>query len=92
MDGNHRLNSAIHLGLKYISVAWLHYDDQRVIVMRLYNGRPYPLYLLDHGARCGVLLPFKKAGQRFDTLLPDVNVPLATLRRYQELFRDRYPL
>jgi len=89
MDGNHRLNAARYLELKYIPVVRLHYDDPRVSVLRWDNDQPYPLEQVNHEARRGALLPFKTTRHRFNPLLPDVNVALDILKRSSGLICSR---
>ncbi len=84
MDGNHRLNVARYLGLKYLPVVRLSYEDPRVSVLRWDNDKPYPLDQIDHRVKSGLLLPFKTTRHRFDPLLPVVEIPLDVLRTRQE--------
>lgn len=80
MDGNHRLNVARHLGLRYLPVIRLRYDDPRVSVLRWDSGKPYPVSQLRSEIQSSLLLPFKTTKHLFNPLLPDVRVSLDKLR------------
>ncbi|WP_336750066.1 ParB N-terminal domain-containing protein [Pantoea vagans] len=92
MDGNHRLNAAKYLGLKYVPVVRLSYNDPRVSVLRWDNDQPYPLDQVEREAQRGLMLPYKTTRHRFIPLLPHVSVPLDALRRHRMLSCGRYPL
>ncbi|PHM22207.1 transcriptional regulator [Xenorhabdus ehlersii] len=79
MDGNHRLNVAYRLGLLFIPVVRLKYNDHRV---KVYNWENDKLYCIDNLSReieSKKILPYKTTRHLFEPLLPDVNFNLNTL-------------
>ncbi|GAA3592175.1 hypothetical protein GCM10023078_19790 [Gibbsiella greigii] len=80
MDGNHRLSVARYLGLTYLPVVRLHYDDPRVRVLRWDNCEPYPMHQLRCEIQSSILLPFKTTKHLFNPLLPDIRMVLDELR------------
>ncbi len=79
MDGNHRLNAARSLRLKYVPVVKLHYEDLRVSIFWWGTDRPYPLDKIRYEASHVALLSFKTTRHIFSPLLPKVNILLSTL-------------
>ncbi len=79
MDGNHRLNVAKKLGLKYLPIVRLHYDDPRVNVLCWDNGKKYSMNQLQIDINSGILLPYKTTKHIFTPQLPKVSIPLNAL-------------
>jgi hypothetical protein len=80
MDGNHRLQAALKLGLRHLPCVELDYADSRVEVKHWQTGQTYAATheLADVVAKHGPL-PFKTTRHRFDPPLPQTRIPLTML-------------
>lgn len=80
MDGNHRTQAALRLGLRFLPCVPLDYGDTRVSVTHWDTGEPFSVErirtrLLDRQ----VLFPYKTTRHRFAPELPRIEIPLAVL-------------
>ncbi|MFG6455775.1 transcriptional regulator [Roseateles sp. BYS96W] len=83
MDGNHRLQVAQLLGLRYLPCVPLRYDDPRVSVACWRTGQPFELRQIFQVVEQQVLLPFKTTRHHFAPGLPRTEIPLDLLMAWQ---------
>lgn len=79
MDGNHRLNAALQLGLKRVPCIQLDYADPRVCVRHWQTGQAFEVSRIYSTIARGETLPYKTTRHLFDPALPVVAIPLRFL-------------
>lgn len=79
MDGNHRFNAALQLGLKRIPCIQLDYADPRVCVRHWQTGKAFEVARIFSTIARGELFPYKTTRHAFDPALPVVAIPLERL-------------
>lgn len=79
MDGNHRLNAALQLGLKRVPCIQLDYADPRVRVRHWQTGKAFEVERIFTTIGRGELFPYKTTRHAFDPALPVVAIPLDCL-------------
>lgn len=79
MDGNHRLQAARVLGLRWMPCVPLIYDDRRVAVRCWRSNDPFDVERVMALALQHELLPFKTTRHSFDPPLPHSHIPIALL-------------
>lgn len=66
MDGHHRYNVALMLGLKRVPCLCLSYDDPNLSVVAWNGGQPYEVFKILNAAQTGDLLDFKTTKHVFE--------------------------
>lgn len=79
MDGNHRFNAALQLGLKRVPCIQLDYTDPRVCVRHWQTGQAFEVAQIFTTIARGELFPYKTTRHAFDPALPRVAIPLERL-------------
>ncbi|WP_248804395.1 ParB N-terminal domain-containing protein [Pseudomonas sp. MWU13-2100] len=79
MDGNHRLNAALQLGLKRVPCIELDYADPRVCVRHWQTGQAFEVERIFTTLARGEMFPYKTTRHAFDPALPVVAIPLDNL-------------
>lgn len=79
MDGNHRLNAALQLGLKRVPCIQLDYTDPRVRVRYWQTGQVFEVAQIFTTIARGEIFPYKTTRHAFDPALPVVAIPLERL-------------
>ncbi|MGF6400880.1 hypothetical protein ABH905_004546 [Pseudomonas frederiksbergensis] len=79
MDGNHRLNAALQLGLKRVPCIQLDYADPRVCVRHWQTGQAFEVARIFTTIARGEIFPYKTTRHAFDPALPVVAIPLDCL-------------
>ncbi|ROM87511.1 transcriptional regulator [Pseudomonas brassicacearum] len=79
MDGNHRLNAALQLGLKRVPCIQLDYADPRVRVRHWQTGQAFEVARIFTTIERGELFPYKTTRHAFDPALPVIAIPLERL-------------
>ena len=79
MDGNHRLNAALQLGLKRVPCILLDYADPRVCVRHWRTGQAFEVARIFNTIARGELFAYKTTRHAFDPALPVVAIPLEQL-------------
>jgi len=79
MDGNHRLNAALQLGLKRVPCIELDYADPRVRVRHWQTGQAFEVTRIFTTIARGEIFPYKTTRHAFDPALPVVAIPLDNL-------------
>jgi hypothetical protein len=80
MDGNHRLNVALQLGLKRVPCIQLDYADPRVRVRHWQTGLAFEVARIFTTIARGEIFPYKTTRHAFDPPLPLIAIPLSSLR------------
>jgi hypothetical protein len=79
MDGNHRLNAAMELGLKRVPCIQLEYGDPRVCVRHWRTGYHFEVAHIFRTIAQGEIFPYKTTRHEFNPALPVISVPLGAL-------------
>lgn len=79
MDGNHRFNAALQLGLKRVPCIQLDYTDPRVCVRHWQTGQAFEVAQIFTTIARGELFPYKTTRHAFAPALPRVAIPLERL-------------
>lgn len=80
MDGNHRFQSALELGLTRLPVILLSYDQPCVAVFfQRHSDTKFPLEEIQNVIKSGTKLPYKTTRHVFNPSLPKINLPLSLL-------------
>jgi len=79
MDGNHRLNAALQLGLKRVPCIQLDYADPRVRVRHWQTGQAFEVARIFTTIERGELFPYKTTRHAFYPALPVIAIPLERL-------------
>ena len=79
MDGNHRFNAALQLGLKRVPCIQLDYTDPRVCVRHWQTGQAFEVAQIFTTIARGELFPDKTTRHAFAPALPRVAIPLERL-------------
>ncbi|WP_445178400.1 transcriptional regulator [Pseudomonas sp. McL0111] len=79
MDGNHRFNAALQLGLKRVPCIQLDYTDPRVRVRHWQTGQAFEVSRIFTTIARGELFPYKTTRHAFEPALPVVAIPLDCL-------------
>ncbi|WP_417696636.1 ParB N-terminal domain-containing protein [Pseudomonas sp.] len=79
MDGNHRFNAALQLGLKRVPCIQLDYSDPRVRVRHWHSGKAFEVERIFTIIERGELFPYKTTRHVFDPALPVIAIPLERL-------------
>lgn len=79
LDGHHRFNVAIQLGLIQIPCLLVEYDDPRISVGSWRNSLFVDRQIVRH-ASTSILLPVKTSMHKFDFELPSTNFSIASLK------------
>ena len=81
MDGNHRLQAAKLLGLRYLPAILLRYDDPRVKVYFWGDNSHFDMSLIFEAVKKNVLLPQKTTRHVFTPTIQASEIPLGLLLR-----------
>lgn len=79
MDGNHRFNAALQLGLKRVPCIQLDYADPRVCVWHWRTGQAFDVARIFSTIARGEILAYKTTRHAFEPALPVVAIPLECL-------------
>ena len=79
MDGNHRFNAALQLGLKRVPCIQLDYADPRVCVWHWRTGQAFDVARILSTIARGEILAYKTTRHAFEPALPVVAIPLECL-------------
>ena len=79
MDGNHRFNAALQLGLKRVPCIQLDYADPRVCVWHWRTGQASDVARIFSTIARGEILAYKTTRHAFEPALPVVAIPLECL-------------
>lgn len=79
MDGNHRFNAALQLGLKRVPCIQLDYADPRVCVWHWRTGQAFDVARIFSTIARGEILAYKTTRHAFEAALPVVAIPLECL-------------
>lgn len=79
MDGNHRYNAALQLGLKRVPCIQLDYTDPRVRVRHWQTGQAFDVARIFITIARGEMFAYKTTRHAFDPALPVVAIPLERL-------------
>lgn len=79
MDGNHRLNAALQLGLCRVPCIQLDYTDPRVCVRHWRTGHAFEVARIFNTIARGEIFPYKTTRHVFDPALPVIAIPLDRL-------------
>ncbi|CAD5200968.1 ParB N-terminal domain-containing protein [Pseudomonas sp. FEN] len=79
MDGNHRFNAALQLGLKRVPCIELDYADPRVCVRHWRTGQAFEVARIFTTIARGEIFPYKTTRHAFDPALPVVAIALDNL-------------
>lgn len=80
MDGHHRLEAAILLGLVRLPCALLAYDMRELSVVSWNGNTPFPVPQIFVAGRTQALLPYKTTRHMISCDMPQVSCDLAHLR------------
>jgi hypothetical protein len=79
MDGNHRLNAALQLGLYRVPCIQLDYADPRVHVWHWQTGQAFEVAQIFTTIARGEIFAYKTTRHVFDPALPVIAIPLDRL-------------
>jgi hypothetical protein len=79
MDGNHRLNAALQLGLHRVPCIQLDYADPRVCVRHWQTGQAFEVARIFATIARGEIFAYKTTRHVFDPALPVIAIPLERL-------------
>ncbi len=80
MDGHHRFEAAKRLGLRAIPAVFASYDNPQIHLKTWRPGIRFSAQEILQRARSGDLLPYKSTRHVTDFVLPQVRVPISTLK------------
>ncbi len=88
LDGQHRYEVAVALGLKYVPCEFFDYDDENLLVWSLRKECEVSKQLVVKRALSKNIYPYKTAKHKFPQKIEKAMIPLEKLRSYSKNNKD----
>jgi hypothetical protein len=88
LDGQHRYEVALALGLKYIPCEFFDFNDDELLVWSLRKEYEVSKQLVIERALSGNIYPYKTAKHKFPRKVEKVMIPLEELQSYSRCRKD----